>query len=110
MVRKMSEVKYEHPLEYYTLDNFIEESRKLIGKPVQGIVDPPKDDSADLGYISSYSMSLGDDNPLFSSVLYALKTKYGITIAPPTFPAVIRYPMRCALRWSLPTCGIRSCV
>ena len=91
---KMTEVKYEHPLDYYTVDNFINGSRKMIGKPVQGIATPPKNNEADYHSISGYARSLGDDNPLFNDVLYAVtKAKYSTVIAPPTFLTILRYPI-----------------
>ena len=89
----MTEIKYEKPLEYYTVDNFIKESCKLIGKPVQGVTAIPTYESAYGRYISSYANTLGNEDPLYTNVDYGMDTKYHTLIAPPTFLVTIKYPV-----------------
>lgn len=89
----MVEVKYEHPLEYYTVDNFIKESRKLIGTAVHGVTEVPAYESAEYSAIACYTRTLGDKNPLYTDLDYAIDTRYAMLIAPPTFLTVMKYPM-----------------
>src|SRR4030042_3087399 len=87
----MAEAKFEKPLSFYTVDNFINESRKLIGKEVHDI--PATFESAKYDFISAYSRALGDDNPLYNDLEYAAATKYDTLIAPPTFLITFEYPI-----------------
>lgn len=80
-------------LDYYTVDNFIEECRKLVGKSVTGAFETPTYESARHNFISGYALALGDDNPLYTDVIYALETRHATLIAPPTFLTTIRYPL-----------------
>jgi acyl dehydratase len=89
----MAEVRYEKPLDQYTVDNFIEESRKLVGKPFYSVYEKPLNKVAKRGAIRSFSMGHGDDNPLYNSLTYALKSCWGTLIAPPTFPVTVKFPI-----------------
>ena len=90
----MAEMKYEHPLKYYTVDNFIDESRKLIGLPVHGVMDAPTYEAAGRHVIRGYATALGDVNPLYQDVVYAVdSTRYGTVIAPPTILILFKYPL-----------------
>lgn len=89
----MAEVKYDHPLDYYTVNNFIEESRKLIGKTAISIFETPTYNSAKLEFVSGYARALGDNNPIYTDIIYAVKTKYATLIAPHTFLFTFKYPV-----------------
>lgn len=90
----MAEIKYQHPLDYYTVDNFIEETRKMIGKPVHGIMDTPSFEAAEHYVIKMYATALGDLNPLYNDLVYAAdRTRYGTAIAPPTILILFKYPI-----------------
>jgi len=93
---KMAEVRYEHPLEYYTVDNFIKESQKMIGQPVSGMTAISAFESAKhlwWDFLTAYARAVGDDNPLHNDINYALETKYGTLVALPTFLVAFKYPM-----------------
>jgi len=87
----MVEIKYQHPLEYYTVDNFVEESKKLIGEPLPGI--EATYDTAKYDFVAAYAAALGDDNPLFHDLWYAVSTRHDGLIAPPTFLITTKYPI-----------------
>lgn len=89
----MAEIKYDNPLEYYTVDNFIKESRKMIGEPVHGVLATSSFESAKYDFIAAYAMAIGDNNPLYNDVWYGLSTRYDNLIALPTFLITIKYPM-----------------
>ena len=89
----MSEIKYSKPLEYYTVDNFLKESHQMIGQPVTGIMGTSSFDIAKYDFTAAYALAVGDDNPLFRDVWYALNTRYETIIALPTFFIAIKYPM-----------------
>jgi hypothetical protein len=89
----MVEVKYDKPIEYYTVDNFIEECCKLVGKPVHGVMDTPTFDKAFVDYMTSYSLVLGNNDPLYTDLSHAVYTRYNTLIASPTFLTVFKYPI-----------------
>lgn len=91
----MIEVKYEQPLNYYTVDNFIEESCKMIGAPVSGVTDiPARYEAAKCQFIDNYTAAIGDSNPLYRDLNYAVyRSMYGTVIAPPTFLTIFKYPI-----------------
>lgn len=75
-----------------TLDEFIKETKKLIGteaeewgQPGNLVVTPAA--------LISFCNVLGDLNPLYSDPDYAYRTCYGCVTAPPTFLAAIREPV-----------------
>jgi len=89
----MSEIKFKHPLEYYTVDNFIKDSCEMIGEPVKGILATSAHDIARYNFIVAYAHAIGDSNPLYTDVGYALETKYYGLISVPTYLVAIKYPM-----------------
>lgn len=88
----MVKIEYEKPLEYYTVNNFIDESSKLIGKPVHSIVEPPSFKVASYQIISDYSGLYANFNPLYNNLNYGVTSKYRSIIALPTALSLFRYP------------------
>ena len=76
----------------YTVDSFIEECRKQIGKEVNDPWHPPTNELANIKAIDDYAAALGDKNPLFLDDKYAKRTKYKCLIAHPTFLITVRHP------------------
>lgn len=72
------------------LDEFIEESCKMIGKEDTEVESANTD--VDLLALKNFYRALGNNNPLYTDPNYATNTKYGCLTAPPTFVASIRYP------------------
>jgi len=89
----MSDIKYEKSLDHYTVNNFIEECRKLVGQPVHGVFETPAFESARRGYLTGYAYAIGDLNPLYTDITYAVDTRYATQIAPPTFLVAFKYPV-----------------
>ena len=89
----MAEVKYEKPLEYYTVDNFIKESRKLIGKPVSSVYSIPSYDTVTENATYTFATTMGEDNPLYTDFTYASSSCWRTLIAPPTFLVSIKFPV-----------------
>ena len=91
-----------------TFDDFVEDSRKLVGLPV--ISSSPHvatllhdnydctmaqvwRQKATLRNIKQSCFSIGDDNPLYTDPKYGRYTRWGSLIAHPTFVAHLRYNM-----------------
>jgi len=73
------------------IDEFIDESKKLIGKDV--VESPPVNTVVDREAIVKYASALGSqENPLFIDPDYATDSKYGCLIPPQTFLAAVRCP------------------
>jgi hypothetical protein len=74
-----------------TIDEFIDDSKKLIGKDVAE--SPPVNTVVDREAIVKYASALGSqENPLFVDPDYATDSKYGCLIPPQTFLAAVRCP------------------
>lgn len=84
---------------YRPAEEFIELSRKYIGKSQTGgwygayghgsVYDR---DGATRLAIERFSCALGDENPMYYDGAYAANSKYGCIIAPPTFLLMVGYP------------------
>ncbi len=78
------------------LDEFLEESRKLIGKEDTEVL--PANTEMDLYAINNFARAIGEWNPIYTNTTYALTpyisqvTRYGCLIAPPTIIAAVRHP------------------
>jgi acyl dehydratase len=78
------------------LDEFMEESCKLIGKEDQQVIHA--NEEIDFYAIDNFARGIGDFNPIYSDPTYALtsyyaqRTRYGCLIAHPTMLAAIRHP------------------
>ena len=80
-----------------TWDEFIEDSKKLIGLPVgfsgpnlEGFVEETTIEPREL---TDFCPALGYDNPLYTDPRYGRSTRYGGLIAIPTFAAFLKYIM-----------------
>lgn len=62
----------------------LQELRKRIGKRVKSTLEPWVSE-ANADAIRHFAHGIGDDNPLWTDLDYATKTRYGTIIAPPTF-------------------------
>jgi len=92
-----------------TADDFIEDSKKLIGLPVHDPGMSPLVYGARYGNpctidyekAAKFSMSLGDDNPLYVDQVYPRSTKWGITLCQPSILTSVRYAIcRGAAAWA----------
>ena len=87
----------------YTVDTFLEDSKKFIGfeswmggAMPSNKLDPP----IDAFTIKEFAIGNGDSNPLYTDADYANNTKYGCLIAPPTIVNFVKYPVnRGPLDW-----------
>ncbi len=84
----MVSVKY---LAKSNVEEFIEESKKLIGKSVEEWGQPGNLTVTQKSLIDFVNVT-GDTNPLYREPDYAFRTRYGCVTATPAFVAAIRCP------------------
>jgi hypothetical protein len=94
-------------------EDFINDSKKLIDVPVHDPVTDPFYYQAGPSHIdyeiaAKFSMSLGDDNPLYTDLKYPRRTRWGTTLAQPSILTSVRYAIcRGAEAWAFyPVAGL----
>ena len=63
----------------------------MLDKSAIGKTTRPHTMEVEKGHIRRFAQAIGDDNPLYINEEYALKSRSGGIIAPPTFPTVFGF-------------------